>query len=56
MHRCNRKEKMTVKIKISYERKEELQHVIDKLGGDVKRIKEPRQPKEKRHTAYIELK
>ena len=47
---------MTVKIKISYERSEELKRIVEKLGKDVKNVKVPRQHKGKLCKAYIELK
>lgn len=45
-----------VKIKISYERPEDLQLILDKLGENVKRIKEPKQQEGPYRRAYIELK
>ena len=47
---------MTVKIKVSYERPEELQRIMEKLGKDIKRVKAPRQQEGKFRKAYIELK
>lgn len=46
-----------VKIRVSYERPEELRRVLDKLGRDVKRVRSPRlqEPGQFRR-AYIELK
>lgn len=45
-----------VKIKVSYERPEELKRLMERLGQDVKRIKAPRQQEGKFRKAYIELK
>lgn len=46
---------MTVKIKISYERPEELQRLIECLGKDVKRVKAPMIQEGRFRKAYIEL-
>ena len=45
-----------IKIKISYERWEELQRILDKLGPDVKRLKVPKQPEGRFRKAYIDIK
>ena len=45
-----------LKIKVSYERPEELQRLMERLGQDVRRIKAPRQQEGKFCKAYIELK
>ena len=45
-----------IKIKISYERPEELQRILKKLEQEIKRIKAPRQKEGKFCKAYIELK
>ena len=45
-----------IKIRISYERPEELQRLVERLGHDVKRIKAPKQQEGKFRKAYIELK
>lgn len=45
-----------LKIKVSYERPEELQRLIERLGQGIKRIKEPRQQEGKFRKVYIELK
>ena len=45
-----------IKIKVSYEHPEELKHLIERLGQDVKRIKAPRQQEGKFQKVYIELK
>ena len=45
-----------VKIKISYERPEELQRILEKLGKDAKRIKAPKIQEGKFRKAYIEFK
>ena len=45
-----------VKIKVSYERSEELQRIIAKLGKDVKRIKVPKDHAGQFRKAYIEIK
>ncbi len=47
---------MAIKIRVSYERPEELQRLKEKLGKDIKRFKAPRQQAGKYHKAYIELK
>lgn len=45
-----------IKIKVSYERPEELQRLKERLGQDIKRIKVPRQQDcGKFHKAYIEI-
>lgn len=44
-----------VKIKISYERPEELKNILDRLGENVKRIKEPKRQEGQYKRAYIEL-
>jgi len=46
---------LAVKIRVSYERPEELEQLKKRLGNDVKRIKEPKQQEGKFHKAYIEL-
>jgi len=45
-----------VKIRVSYEHQRELQRVLEKLGDDVKKIKEPKQQEGKYKKAYIEIK
>lgn len=47
---------LTVKIKVSYERPEELKRLLEKLGADVKRTKAPRVQEGRFKKAYIELK
>ena len=47
---------MTVKLKISYERPEELQRILNKLRKDIKSIKAPRQQSGKFRRAYVEIK
>ena len=44
-----------VKIRISYEHQRELQRVLDKLGEDVKKIKEPKEQEGRYKKAYIEI-
>lgn len=46
---------MTVKIKVSYERQEELKRLLDKLGDDVKYIRAPRIQEGKFKKAYIDI-
>ena len=45
-----------VKIKISYERPEELHRILDMLGDNVKRIKKSSNQRGSLRKAYIELK
>ena len=45
-----------VKIKISYERPEELKKIMDKLGPDVRKIRAPKQQEGKFRKVYIEIK
>lgn len=45
-----------IKIKVSYERREELQRILDKLGPDVKRLKVPKQQEGHFRKAYIDIK
>ena len=47
---------MAVKIKVSYERPEELERLKEQLGQTVKRIKEPRKQHGRFRKAYIDLK
>ena len=51
-----KEELLLVKIKISYERPEELRRIVEKLGQDMKRIKSPRIQEGKFRKAYIEIK
>ena len=44
-----------IKIKVSYEHQKELQQLIDCLGQNVKKIKEPKQQEGRVRKAYIEL-
>lgn len=46
---------MTVKIKISYERQEELKKLLEKLGTDVKHIRSPRVQEGQFKKAYIDI-
>lgn len=45
-----------IKIKVSYEKQEELQQLIKKLGGTVNQVKIPKQYTGKYRKAYIALK
>ena len=45
-----------IKIKISYERPEDLKWIMEKLGQDVKRIKTPKQQEGKFRKVYIDIK
>ena len=45
-----------VKIKVSYERPEELKRILDRLGPEVKSLKVARNQEGKFKKAYIEVK
>lgn len=45
-----------IKIKISYEYPEERQYILNKLGNNVRDIREPRKQEKKYKRIYIELK
>ncbi len=46
---------MSVKIKVSYERPEELQQVLNSLSKGVKNVKIPRQQDSRYKKAYIDF-
>ena len=46
---------MSVKIKVSYERPEELQQVLNSLNRGVKNVKMPRQQAGRYKKAYIDF-
>ena len=45
-----------IKIKVSYERREELKRLLDRLGPEVKHLKEPKRQEGRFRKAYIDLK
>lgn len=47
---------MAAKIRVSYERPEELRRILDKLGSDVKSWKTAKKQEGPYKKAYIELK